>query len=391
MPSGCVQVKAVYLHMRELGNKRKGLEQEMAKDVYERLQQQLDQYSIGFPATKSGVEIQILRRLFTEEAAEMYLQLSLMMEAPADVAKRTARDPDHVATLLDRMAENGLVFRVRKGDTVKYGAAPYVVGIYEYQVKTMDRELARLMEDYYNEAFAGEASKQIAPMRTIPVNQAIDVAWPVVPYDDAREIIKTKDRLAVAKCICRVQQGLLGQACGKPVEVCIMAGSHADYYVEKGMGRWITPEEALEILDDCEKAGLVPQPFNAQNPGGMCNCCGDCCGMLRMLNRHPKPVDIVISNYFAEVDPDLCVACEVCLDRCQMNAIAIGDNEVAQINLDRCIGCGLCVSTCATQAMKLRAKSKEERREPPQNAQLTIMELARKRGKSLIPLAMIGK
>ena len=363
----------------------------MSKDVYARLREQLDQYSIGFPATESGVEIQILRRLFTEEAAEMYLQLSLMMEAPADVAKRTGRDPDHVASLLEQMAENGLVFRVRKGDTVKYGAAPYVVGIYEYQVKTMDLELARLMEDYYNEAFAGESSRQTVPMRTIPVNQAIDVTWPVVPYDDAREIIKAKDRLAVAKCICRVQQGLLGQACEKPVEVCIMAGSHADYYVEKGMGRWITQEEALEILDNCEKAGLVPQPFNAQNPGGMCNCCGDCCGMLRMLNRHPKPVEIVIANYFAQVDPDLCVACEVCLDRCQMNAITIGDNEVAQVNLDRCIGCGLCVSTCATEAMKLQAKPKEASREPPEKAQTTIMELAQKRGKSLIPLAMLGK
>ena len=113
--------------------------------------------------------------------------------------------------------------------------------------------------------------------------------------------------------------------------------------------------------------------------------------MLRMLNRHPKPVEIVIANYFAEVDPGLCVACEVCLDRCQMHAITIGDNDVAEVNLDRCIGCGLCVSTCATEAMKLRAKPKEERREPPAKAQMTIMELARKRGKSLIPLAMMQK
>lgn len=365
--------------------------EDMSKDVYIRLREQLDQYSIGFPATESGVEIQILRRLFTEEAAEMYLQLSMLMENPVEVAKRTGRDPEGTATLLEQMAEDGLIFRVRKGDTVKYGAAPYVVGIYEYQVKTMDRELARLMEDYYNEAFAEKSATQTVPMRTIPVNQAIDVVWPVVPYDDAREIIKSKDKLAVAKCICRVQQGLLGQACDKPVEVCLMAGSHADYYVEKGMGRWITQEEAIQILDDCEKAGLVPQPFNAQNPGGMCNCCGDCCGMLRILNRHPKPVDIVIANYFAEVDPELCVGCEVCLDRCQMNAVTIGDDDVAHVNLDRCIGCGLCVSTCATEAMKLRAKPKEERKEPPEKAQTTMMELALKRGKSLVPLAMMGK
>ena len=140
------------------------------------------------------------------------------------------------------------------------------------------------------------------------------VSWRVAPYEDAREIVKAMDRLAVANCICRVQQGLLDQGCDKPLEVCLLGGSHGDYYVERGMGRWITQEEALAILDKCEAAGLVPQPFNAVNPGGMCNCCGDCCGILRGLKKQPRPVEMVITNHFALVDEDLCVGCEVCLD-----------------------------------------------------------------------------
>ena len=354
------------------------------------MRDQLDQYSVGFPSTTSGVEMKILKKLFTEDEALIYLSMSLMLEAPQAVAERTNQDTDGVALLLEEMAEKGLVFRAREQGSSMYGAAPFVVGIYEFQVNTMDRELAQLFDEYFEEAFAGQTSQQTVPMRTIPVNRSIDVSWPVVPYEDVREIIRSKDRLAVANCICRVQQGLLDQACDKPLEVCFLAGAHADYYVDREMGRWVNQDEALEILDRCEEAGLVPQPFNAQNPGGMCNCCGDCCAMLRALKKHPRPVEMVIANYYAEVDPDLCSACETCLDRCQMEAITIGREGVATIDLYRCIGCGLCVTTCETEAMSLKPKPEEDRRDPPAKARTTMMELAQKRGKSLVPLSARG-
>jgi ferredoxin len=361
----------------------------MSQDIFRQLQEQLDQYSVGFPATESGVEIEILKRLFTEEEAAMYLRMSMMLETPESVAGRLKEDPAQVASLLEEMAEKGLLFRTRKGDESKYGAAPFVVGIYEFQLKTMDVELARLFEDFFEEAFTEQGSRQVVPMRTIPVKKSIGVSWKVTPYEDARGIIKSMERLAVADCICRVQQGLLDQSCDKPLEVCFLGGSHGAYYVDRGMGRWVDQEEALEILDKCEEAGLVPQPFNAVNPGGMCNCCGDCCGMLRTLKRHPRPVEIVVTNHYAMVDQDLCVGCEVCLDRCQMDAVTMGDEGSAQVNLDRCIGCGLCVTTCDVEAMTLEPKSSEDRREPPAKAQLTLMELAQKRGKSLVPLAVM--
>ena len=40
-------------------------------DVYERLRDHLHHLPVGFPSTKSGVELRILRQLFTEEEAEM--------------------------------------------------------------------------------------------------------------------------------------------------------------------------------------------------------------------------------------------------------------------------------------------------------------------------------
>ena len=359
----------------------------MPNKIYYELREQLDQYSVGFPTTTSGVEMKILEKLFTEEEAHMYLNLSMMLEAPEAVAGRMKQDPGQVAVLLEGMAEKGLIFRLRKEDSIQYAATPFVIGVYEFQVKTMDRELAQLMEQYFEEAFGRHTSQQTLPMRTIPVNRAINVSWSVAPYEDVREIIKSKERIAVANCICRVQQGLIDQACDKPLEVCLSFGSHAKYYVEREMGRWISQEGALEILDQCEEAGLVPQPSNAQDPGAICNCCGDCCGMLRALKKHPRPAEMVISNYYAVVDSDLCSACETCLDRCQMGAITIGPEEVAGVNLDRCIGCGLCVTRCTSGALSVKPKPEEERHEPPRKPRDAMMQMARERGKSLIPLA----
>ena len=359
----------------------------MPKEIFYQLREQLDQYSVGFPATDSGVEMKILEKLFNEEEARMFLNLSMMLESPKAVVERTNQDPDQVAAILEGMAEKGLIFRLRKNGSAKYAAAPFVVGIFEFQVTTMDRELAQFMEEYFEEAFYHQASQQTVPMRTIPVNRAVDVSWPVAPYEDAREIIKSKNQIAVANCICRVQQGHLDTACNNPLEVCFMFGSHAKYYVEKGMGRFIKQEEGLKILDQCEEAGLVSQPFNAQNPGGMCNCCGDCCGILRILKKHPRPAEMVVANYFAVVDSDQCSACETCLDRCQMEAITIGPDNVAVVDLERCIGCGLCVTTCTTEAMSLQPKPEGERRDPPVKAQETMMQMAQQRGKSLVPLA----
>jgi Na+-translocating ferredoxin:NAD+ oxidoreductase RNF subunit RnfB len=106
---------------------------------------------------------------------------------------------------------------------------------------------------------------------------------------------------------------------------------------------------------------------------------------------HPKPAEKVLTNYYATVNADACSGCETCVDRCQMDAITIGESGVAQVNRDRCIGCGLCVTTCPSDAAALQAKPESERREPPSTAKRYIMELAAARGTSLVPLAIMKK
>jgi NAD-dependent dihydropyrimidine dehydrogenase PreA subunit len=164
------------------------------------------------------------------------------------------------------------------------------------------------------------------------------------------------------------------------MENCFSFGSHAEYYVENKMGRFISIDEAKEIVKKNEEAGLVMQPFNSQKIGGMCSCCGDCCGVLRSLKMHPSPAQTVQSNYFAQVDDLECTGCETCLERCQMDAIDVTDG-IAAIDLDRCIGCGLCVTTCPVDAIELVKKPEDQLYEPPKSGAETYIKIMQERGK----------
>lgn len=358
----------------------------MAAKIYHQLREQMDQYSTGFPPSKSGVELKILEKLFTEEDAELYLDLSLLLEGPDDFAARTNRSPEEMVVKLEDMAKRGLLFRHVKNGKKRYSATPFVIGSYEFQLGSMDKELAELTNSYMEETFLSGMGENIPPLRTIPVGKSVDIVNKVAAYEDAKAIVNGKDKIAVANCICRTQQTLLHKGCDKPKEVCLMFGSHADYYVENKMGRYITREEACQILDKCEEAGLVNQPANMVNPGGMCNCCGDCCGVLRALNLLPNPGELVHNRYWAVIDPEECIGCEACLERCQMNAIEVEDT--AKINAARCIGCGLCVTTCPVEAIKLEEKPKELQVPPPASGQELMAMTAERRGTSLIPIKM---
>lgn len=351
------------------------------ENIYEKLRARLDDLANGYPATESKVEIRILKRLFTEEEADLYLQLSPFLEKPQDVAKRLNREVAELGPILERMAQKGHLFRKRNGDQVRYSAVPYVVGIFEHQLGRMDEGFARDHEEYYETAFGQTIQSFKTPiLRTIPINRQLVADYPVAPFEDVLQIIESQKKIAVAPCVCRTTKKLVGEECDKPVENCFSFGSHAEYYVENGMGRFITIDEAKEIVRKNEEAGLVMQPFNSQKIGGMCSCCGDCCGVLRSLKMHPSPAKLVQSNYFARVDDEECTGCETCLERCQMDAIDVVDG-IAAVKLERCIGCGLCVTTCPVDAIELVKKSENDLYEPPKSGAETYMKIMQERGK----------
>jgi electron transport complex protein RnfB len=351
----------------------------MAKDVYQRLAKHLDSMPGGYPATESGVELRILRRLFTEEEAALAVNLTFVSEPVEVIAERVDGDVEEVAVQLEAMAKKGLLFRRRKDGVPLYSASQFVVGVWEYHVNDLDPELIHDVNEYLPHLFRLELWREVPQLRTIPVGESVGVEHEILIYEQAENLVRERERIAVAPCICRREHRMIGEGCNKPLETCLVFGTAADYYVENGLGRSIDVDEALRILQLAEETGLVLQPSNSQRIVNICCCCGCCCQVLLALKRHPKPASLVSSPFVIASDPDICVGCGDCISRCQMEALSmVGD--VAVPDLDRCIGCGLCVTTCTSGSLYLVRKPAEEQPEVPSSLTRTYIKLARARG-----------
>lgn len=349
-------------------------------DVYTRLAHHLDSLPAGFPATASGVEIRILKRLFTEAEAEIAARLIMMPEPAAAIAARTGRDAAVLEPMLERMSKKGLIFRSTKSGLKHYMAAQFVIGIWEYHLNDLDEALIRDVNEYLPVLMKKEWVRQdTKQLRVIPIAKSIAAGMSVMPYEAAEEIIGKQSKIVVSPCICRREHEMVGKGCGKPLEVCLSFGAGAAFYEENGLGRAISREEALDVLKTGLEAGLVLQPGNAQKPANICMCCGCCCQVLKNLKSLDSPAKAVHTNYFAAVTPESCTACGACEAECQMDAITVADT--AEVDLNRCIGCGICVPACPSEAISLRQKDAADRYVPPRNTFETYLNMARERGK----------
>ena len=144
----------------------------MKADIYSRFARHLDLLPGGFPSTESGVEIRILKRLFSPEQAELASHLTLLSETVPVIALRSGLAVKKVAAVLEQMARKGLVFKSSK--PTRYMAAQFVVGIWEYQVGHLNPGLVEDMEAYLPHLFNTGAWKASPQMRTIPVGRSVD-------------------------------------------------------------------------------------------------------------------------------------------------------------------------------------------------------------------------
>lgn len=339
--------------------------------VYRDLQRYLDRLPSCFPQSESGADIRILKSLFTPEEAKFAMQLSMKPEPLKRVYSRvkdSGMSIEELRQVLDTMMRKGTILTQEEGySETHYSSAEFAAGgIYNFQVDRLTKDLITDYHQYLDETRPRPQTgvRRILPLRTIPVETSIPLPekYQVSDYDSVRQLIEdARGQIAVANCICRQSQGILGESCTKTdlVEACLLIGpDHSKRHVEMGIARYVTKEEVFEILDKAQKAGLVLQPENSQRPDAICCCCGDCCVLLKMLTKHPRPVEMYITNFYAEVDRELCLGCNICEGKCQLNAITI--NGTATVNLDRCIGCGNCVALCPQEAMKLMKKEPEK-------------------------------
>lgn len=364
-------------------------------DVYRRLQRHLDKMPVGFPETESGVELRILKRLFTPDEAEVALILSAVPEALDRIhsrAKGQGMSVEELEGVLDRMVAGGAILGRGRGDRKRYSKAQLAVGMYEFQVDRLTKELQQDVDQYFREGF-GEAfhGPKTGQMRTIPIGARFVPERQVGRYDDARELIEgTKGPIAVMNCVCRQGKELTGEPCRQTDarRVCMTFKGAARRLVEEGTAQVVTRVEALALTRRAEEDGMVLQPENTQDPLFMCFCCGCCCGVLTTAKRFPHPAEYLQSNYRAVVDPEVCTECETCRSRCPMEALD-SSNGATRVDHHRCIGCGLCVTTCPSEALALVAK--EQATVPPRDQHALYKKILLERFGVLGTAWMAGK
>ncbi len=163
----------------------------MATDVYTKLARHLDDLPAGFPATTTGVELRILRRLFTPEEAELALKLSLLEEEPRVIARRAGLPVEECARRLEEMAGKGLIYRTQaEGKPARYMAIQFAIGIWEFQVNRLDAGLVHDFDEYLPDFAPFEVWKKAPQLRTIPVGESVNAELTVLPYERAEEIVR---------------------------------------------------------------------------------------------------------------------------------------------------------------------------------------------------------
>ncbi len=220
-------------------------------------------------------------------------------------------------------------------------------------------ELATFADGYHGKVMPVEAAQKLVKIKR---EIRVDDLEQVIPYTKARSIIMhNPDHIVALECPCRAARP---QPC-EPLDVCLIVGEPFTSFViahHPHKARWITPQEAADIIQAEHDRGHVQHAFFKDAMLGrfyaICNCCACCCGAMQAW-QHGVPM-LAASGYVAEVSSQQCAGCGTCVIFCQFNALTL-DDEPVQIDHELCMGCGVCVSKCACEALQLvRAPEKGE-------------------------------
>ena len=214
-----------------------------------------------------------------------------------------------------------------------------------------DAERVTFADTYHGKVVPLEAATQLV---TVEEEIRLTNLEQVIPYARARDIVlHDPDHIVVLECPCRAARPT---PC-LPLDVCLVIGEpFASFIAEHHprRSRWITPEEAVEILHAEDERGHVHHAFFKDAMLGrfyaICNCCACCCGAMQ-AHRHGTPM-LASAGYVSRVDGDLCVGCGTCTAFCQFGALLVKDG-LAIVDADACMGCGVCISQCAQGALSL--------------------------------------
>jgi len=191
----------------------------------------------------------------------------------------------------------------------------------------------------------------------------------VVPIEDLERIMGFVNSVTRVACICRQatvrseQRYCYAVSLLPSQESFIKIIREADIaYMNgpdvKGMEQ-LGKEDALDALRRHEAEGLCHTVWTFETPfiGGICNCDQSDCLAMRAAFRGKTPL-FFKAEYVAEVNPDACNGCRLCLRLCPFGAMYVSAaKRKVEVNPASCYGCGICRSACKPAAIRLLDRS----------------------------------
>jgi Na+-translocating ferredoxin:NAD+ oxidoreductase subunit B len=342
-------------------------------DYYETFRQMLHVHPAGAPPSPAIDEI--LHILFTEDEIRIAVHMSYAPKSLGQISQAASITQEETQQRLDTMAANGVIISRLTKKGLRYAILPIAPGLCENSIKRSEgtplyEKLRSLWKHYREDGMIATMWGDPTPlMRVIPIESALSPKSHILPYESVSNLIRSSGTIVVSDCSCRA----IEQHCNAPKETCFNFGSVAEFLIEKSLGRRVSPEEALAILDETEKAGLVHCANNsADKADKICNCCSCCCLYLRGLLEFDNPHAVATSSYSAHVREDTCTGCGICYSgRCRVKAIVPQENK-ARVLTEKCIGCGLCATACPEGSIELI------RRDNPPVVPATLMDMGSK-------------
>ncbi|MHA1198413.1 MAG: ATP-binding protein [Candidatus Heimdallarchaeaceae archaeon] len=338
------------------------------QNPYEKLTKVLNTIPNGFPEVEDGTHLRLLEWIYEPDEAELTSKMKLSGETVKKMSKRLKIPEDELAKKLEIMESKGQIRVIKSSKRpTKYGLIPFVVGIYEEQIHRMKPEFAALFEEYVQKTKAAIIfSKKPAIQKVVPVKSVIKTELEIHPYSQAEEMIFNAKSWGIRDCICKVQKDMIDDPCDYPERVCMLFSRAENRYEGSHQTTPITQEDALQILNEAEEAGLIHTSMNVESGHTyICNCCTCCCGVLRGYIEWGQPHAFVKSDYVIDIDEDACIGCAKCIDRCQFGALSIVDKKC--VADDKCVGCGVCALVCPKDALSLIDRNPKEIKKTPKN------------------------
>ena len=242
----------------------------MSKGVYKELLTVMQKRGGRYAGKDIPEFYEMVEEMFTPEEAEVNNAMPRGPFTSKDLAKEMVREAGEVKETLEGMANKGLCMAMKMDGTQYYMSARFMPGILEFQFmsgKTTDRDkrLAKLIHAYEKACDAAEdpADTIFPTARVITVDRTIAAENTVHTYDQVQTYIDKYDPIAVTTCFCRHAAVLRDEDIhGMPNDVCMQFGSAAQFAIERREGRKLTKEEARDVLNKAEEAGLIHMSQN---------------------------------------------------------------------------------------------------------------------------------